>query len=101
MFVTDCFSVVHTPCRLHLGCTFIYITSSVESPRALGSVHGIGQTTASLARALGPAMATSLFAYTLQNDWLGGLGVYVVLVALSLCSLPLAYKLPENAWEHR
>jgi len=78
----------------------MYVTSSVKSPRALGSVHGVGQTAASLARAIGPAMATSLFAYTLQNDLLGGLGVYVALITISLSCLPLAHKLPEKAWEH-
>jgi len=46
-------------------------------------------------------MATSLFAYTLQNNWLGGFGVYVVLITISLCRLPLAGKLPEKAWEHK
>ena len=73
----------------------------MENPRALGSVHGIGQTAASLARAFGPATATSLFAYTLENDWLGGLGVYVVLITMSLCAMPFAYRLPEKAWEHK
>jgi len=45
-------------------------------------------------------VATSLFAFTLQNDWMGGLGVYVVLITISLCRMPLAYKLPEKEWEH-
>jgi len=88
-------------CRVEPGCLFLYVTSSVESSRALGSVNGIAQTSASLARALGPAMATSLFAFTLQTDWMGGLGVYVVLIAISLCRMPLAYKLPEKEWEHK
>lgn len=80
---------------------FLYITSSVESPRALGSVHGVGQTAASLTRGFGPATTTSLFAYTLQNDWLGGSGVYVVLITVVLCGMPLAYRLPEKVWEHK
>ena len=80
---------------------FLYITSSANNPRTLGSVLGIGHAAASLVRAVGPAMATSLFAYTLQNNWLGGLGVYVVLIAISLCRLPLAGKLPEKTWEHK
>jgi hypothetical protein len=91
----------HCSCSVDPGCAFLYVTSSVDNPRALGSVHGIGQTTASLVRAVGPAMATSLFAYTLQNDWLGGLGVYIVLITISLCGLPLAYKLPEEIWKHK
>ena len=80
------------------GCVFMYMTSSVDDPRALGSVNGIAQTAASLSRAVGPAMATTLFAYTLQNDWLGGLGVYVVFITISSCAFPLTYKLPEGAW---
>ena len=91
----------HCPCRVNPGCSFIYVTSSVMSPRALGSVNGIGQTGASLARGLGPVVATSLFAYTLENNWLGGLGVYLVLITISLCRMPLAYKLPEKEWEHK
>jgi len=73
----------------------------VETPRVLGSVRGIGQTGASLTRALGPAVATSLFAFTLENDWLGGLGVYIVLITIALCGIPLVYKLPEKEWEHK
>ena len=79
----------------------MYMTSSADNPRALGSVNGIAQTAASLARAVGPAISTTLFAYTLQNDWLGGLGIYVVFVTISLCVFPLAYKLPEEGWVHK
>ncbi|KAF9652374.1 MFS general substrate transporter [Thelephora ganbajun] len=87
--------------EMAFGCAFLYITSSVENPRALGSVLGIGQTTASLIRAGGPTMSTSLFVYTLENDWLGGAGVYVVLITLSIFGLPLARKLPQKAWEYK
>jgi len=67
----------------------------------LGSVHGVGQTGASLTRAVGPVVATSLFAFTLENNWLGGLGVYVVLIVITSCGIPLVYKLPEKEWEHK
>jgi len=77
------------------------MTSSVESSRVLGSVHGIGQTGASLTRAVGPVVATSLFAFTLENNWMGGFGVYVALIVISLCGMPLAYQLPEKEWEHK
>lgn len=78
----------------------MYMTSSVDNPRALGSVNSIAETAVSLTRAAGPAMATTLFAYTMQNDWLGGLGVYMVFVTLTLCIFPLTYELPEKAWKH-
>jgi len=64
-------------------------------------VYGISQTAASLAQALGPAVGTFRLAFTLRNDWLGGLGVYAVLITMSLWGIPLAYKLPEKAWEHK
>ena len=35
------------PRRVYIGCAFLYITSSVESPRALGSVNVTEQMTAS------------------------------------------------------
>ena len=79
----------------------MYTTSSVDDPRALGSANGVAQTTAAFARAAGPAIATSLFAYTLQNDWLGGLGVYLIFITMSVCAFPLAYELPKEAWEHK
>ena len=88
-------------CWARPGCAFMYMTSSVDNPRALGSMNGIAQTAASLTRAVGPATATTLFAYTLQNDWMGGLGVYVVFITIFLCIFPLAYKLPENGWVHK
>ena len=88
-------------CCTCLGCVFMYVTSSVDNPRALGSVNGIAQTAAALARAAGPAISTTLFAYTLQNDWLGRLGVYVIFVTISSCAFPLTYKLPEKAWEYK
>ena len=46
-------------------------------------------------------MISSLFAYTLQSGWLGGLGVYIVFMTIALCSTRLVYMLPEKAWEHR
>lgn len=91
----------HRSCCVDPGCAFLYVTSSVDNPRALGSVNGIGQTAASLVRMASPAMAASLFVYTLENYWLSGLGVYVVFIMISLCGLPLVYKLPEKTWEHK
>ena len=66
--------------RFHVPMLNLFI----RSPRALRSVHDFSQTAGSLARALGPAIATPLFAFTLQDDWLGGLGVYAVLITTSL-----------------
>ena len=46
----------------------MYVTSSVQNPRSLRALRGIGQTGASLARAVDLAISTSLSAYTLQHN---------------------------------
>ncbi|CAG8737494.1 8021_t:CDS:2, partial [Ambispora leptoticha] len=47
-------------------CVTILVTNSV-SPDVLGTVNGIGQTSASLARAVGPALGGMLWSWSLNN----------------------------------
>ncbi|TFY67352.1 hypothetical protein EVJ58_g1671 [Rhodofomes roseus] len=53
------------------GCVFMYITSSAPNRSSLGGTNGIGQLVAAFVRAVGPASATSLFAVSLEKNWLG------------------------------
>jgi len=85
---------------MSFGCAFIFLSSSVTNKRSLGSVNGVGQTTASIARTIGPATATSLFAFSLQNQLLGGNAVYLVLVAFSFVGLFCVLRLPRQPWAH-
>jgi len=82
------------------SCVFMYLTSSAPNKRSLGTIHGMAQTTASLARTIGPATATSLFAFSLQRQWLAGNAVYVILIAFSLVGMFCVLQLPRNAWTH-
>jgi hypothetical protein len=52
--------------------------------------------TASVVRAIGPATATSMFAYSLQHQLMGGYAVYIVLVVMTVFSVMLSAKLPES-----
>ncbi|OAX35437.1 MFS general substrate transporter [Rhizopogon vinicolor AM-OR11-026] len=79
------------------GCILMYITAAAPNKRSLGATNGLAQMTASIVRAFGPAASTSMFAYSLQHKLLGGYAVYVVLVTMSVFSLVLSIKLPENA----
>jgi hypothetical protein len=81
------------------ACIFIYITSSAPSPRALGTTHGLSQTAASFARTFGPAASTSLFAFSVKQNILGGSLVYVIMIILSVGSLFVASQLPSKAWD--
>jgi len=81
------------------GCVFIYINSSAPSKRSLGATNGMAQTTVSVIRAVGPAMATSLFAVSVERQLLGGNLVYAVFAAATCGCLCVAGPLPEEAWD--
>ncbi|KAJ4480158.1 major facilitator superfamily transporter [Lentinula aciculospora] len=81
------------------GAIFMYITASPPTKAALGATHGLSQTSASISRAVGPALSTSLFSLSVQENWLGGYAVYLIFGVLSVASVLLARQLPEEVWE--
>lgn len=92
--------VTNVPCQVNIaasGCIFMFITASSPNRRSLGATNGLAQTTVSIARAIGPAISTSFFAFSSEHNLLGGYAVYVVLFALSCTSLLFAKHLPEDA----
>ena len=76
----------------------MYVTSSAPSSRSLGAVNGIAQFVASVMRAIGPAASTSLFASSLEYNWLGGNFGYVVLVTMSVGIFFVSRPLPDSTW---
>ncbi|KAH7921287.1 MFS general substrate transporter [Leucogyrophana mollusca] len=78
------------------GTVFMFVTSSAPTKRSLGTINGMGQTLAAIARAVGPAMSTSLFAASKQFNLLGGNAVYVVLAVLATGLVYLASRLPDE-----
>jgi len=81
------------------GSIIMYVTASAPNKRSLGATNGLSQTTASIVRAVGPALSTSLFSYSVQHNILGGFGVYVLMATLSLCALVIATFLPAHLWD--
>ncbi|OAX37949.1 MFS general substrate transporter [Rhizopogon vinicolor AM-OR11-026] len=77
------------------GTIFVFITSSAPAKNLLGAINGLGQTTSSMARAFGPALATSLFAFSKEYNVLGGNAAYVVLIVLGGVLSWLGLQLPE------
>ncbi|KAH8985282.1 MFS general substrate transporter [Lactarius akahatsu] len=82
------------------GVIFMYISSAAPNKRSLGATNGVAQMMVSIQRAIGPAAAASLFAFSLENGILGGNFVYVVLLALVWVGLCVATQLPKNMWKH-
>ncbi|KAH8979733.1 MFS general substrate transporter [Lactarius akahatsu] len=75
------------------SAVFMYISSAAPNKRSLGATNGIAQTIVSIQRTVGPATAASLFAFSLDNNILGGNFAYVVLHAV--------VWLPRNTWKHK
>lgn len=76
----------------------MYVTSSAPSSRSLGAVNGVAQFLASVMRAIGPAASTSLFASSLEYNWLGGNLGYVVLIFMSIGIFFVSTPLPADTW---
>ncbi|KAF8813404.1 major facilitator superfamily transporter [Phlegmacium glaucopus] len=78
------------------GCIFMYVTEAAPSRSSLGAINGFAQTTASVARAVGPALSTSLYSFSVQHDLLGGYGVYAIFGLLATLSMFVAIQLPRQ-----
>ncbi|KAI0302856.1 MFS general substrate transporter [Multifurca ochricompacta] len=79
---------------------FMYISTAAPNKRSLGATNGLAQTVVSIQRAVGPAIAASLFAFSLENNILGGNFVYVVLLFFVYLGLHVAVQLPKETWNH-
>lgn len=81
---------------LAYGCIFMFITSVAPNKQSLGATNGVGQVVASVMRAIGPASSTSLFALSVERNWFGGYGVFLILIIGTCLALFLADKLPAD-----
>ncbi|KAF8305055.1 MFS general substrate transporter [Clavulina sp. PMI_390] len=78
------------------GCSFIFVTSSAPTPSHLGSINGLAQTIISFTRAIGPAGSTALFSLSNEKQWLGGYGIYAVMMGFTLVALRFIELLPDD-----
>jgi hypothetical protein len=78
----------------------MYVTAAAPSRRSLGATNGLAQTAVSIQRTVGPAAATALFAYSLENNvmGMGGNFAYAVLLLLVFIGLFAAIQLPTKTW---
>ncbi|QRV77494.1 major facilitator superfamily transporter [Ceratobasidium sp. AG-Ba] len=77
-------------------CNTLLITRASPSRRALGTVNGLAQMVASASRAIGPAATTSLFAFSIKSNILGGNLVWLVLGLVALVGVGAGLRLPSD-----
>ncbi|KAJ8593911.1 hypothetical protein M405DRAFT_560419 [Rhizopogon salebrosus TDB-379] len=75
---------------------FLIITNSAPAKNVLGAINGLGQTSASVAHAVGLASATSLFAFSKEHNVLNGNAVYIVFIVLTGGLRWLGSQLPDD-----
>ncbi|KAJ7833182.1 member of major facilitator superfamily multidrug-resistance, DHA1 sub-family [Mycena leptocephala] len=80
------------------GAIFIYISTAAPNRASLGATNGICQLSVSLMRAVGPAVANSLFSLSMEKGYFHGYMVYYVLMAVTCVALWVASQLPRQPW---
>lgn len=78
----------------------LHMASSASSPAILGTVNGAGQTAVSLARAIGPTGATSLFSFGVERGVWWGYSVFAIGVLGTCGAMVVARLLPDEDKEH-
>ncbi|KAG8750810.1 hypothetical protein FRC11_010034 [Ceratobasidium sp. 423] len=77
-------------------CNILLVTRSAPCKHSRGTVNGLAQMVASASRAVGPAMATSLFAFSVKSNILGGNLVWLVFSLVALMGVVSAYQIPAG-----
>ncbi|KAF8640235.1 hypothetical protein AX16_010131 [Volvariella volvacea WC 439] len=78
------------------GAIFIFISAASPNRASLGATNGLSQMSVSVMRAIGPALANSLFSLSIERNYLGGWLVYYILLLIVAISLFVASLLPDE-----
>ncbi|OAX40526.1 hypothetical protein K503DRAFT_798763 [Rhizopogon vinicolor AM-OR11-026] len=71
---------------------FMFITGSALAKNVLGAINGLGQTSAALARAFGPALATSLFAFSKEHNVLNICHLHHICLWIAIAGIAIATR---------
>ena len=80
---------------------FIFIAAAAPNKASLGATNGLAQASVSIVRAVGPALANSLYSLSIDEDhhYMNGGLVYYVTVVLCLCAIWMGSLLPSHPLE--
>ncbi|CAE6466404.1 unnamed protein product [Rhizoctonia solani] len=77
-------------------CNMLLVTRSAPCRRSLGAVNGLAQMVANASRAVGPVLATSLFAFSVKSDILGGNLIWLLLSLVALLGVAATCQIPTD-----
>ncbi|KAG8698105.1 hypothetical protein FRC09_007431 [Ceratobasidium sp. 395] len=79
MVLVGVYAVVSCASPISFCCLLLFISNAPPDHLSLGATNGLAQTSASIMRAIGPAITTSLFALSAGSSTKGTLMVYLIL----------------------
>jgi len=88
--------VISLALSMAYSAIFIFIVAASPNRASLGATNGLSQVMVSITRAIGPAIATSMFSLSMEHGYLGGYLVYLILLALGTLALGVGSLLPRN-----
>ena len=81
------------------GAVFIFIAAAAPNKASLGTTNGFAQLPVSIVRAVGPALASSMYSLSIDEDHHYMNLVYYVTVALSLGAIWVGSLLPKHPYK--
>ncbi|KAG2153126.1 MFS general substrate transporter [Suillus bovinus] len=96
MYALLCQLILIVTWDMAFAAALMFVTTSAPAKNVLGSVNGLCQSSGSIARALAPALTTSLFAFSKEHNILNGNAVYVFLIIMSGTLRWLGSQLPDE-----
>ncbi|TFY65498.1 hypothetical protein EVG20_g5566 [Dentipellis fragilis] len=81
---------------LSYSLSMILVKDSAPSPAALGTTNGLVQAAMCFTRAFAPALASSLFALSIDNNILGGYFWVVIMVAVSIAGTLVSKRIERG-----
>jgi len=83
------------------GAIFIFIAAAAPNKASLGATNGFAQLSVASVRAIGPALASSIYSLSIDetHHYMNGGLVYYVTVALSLGAIWMGSLLPKYPWK--
>ena len=77
---------------------YIFVAAAAPNKASLGATNGFAQVSVSIVRAIGPALASSLYSLSIDEDhhYMNGGLVYYVTVALSFGAIWMGSLLPKD-----
>jgi len=83
------------------GAVSIFIATASPNKASLGATNGLAQLSVAIMRAIGPALVSSIYSLSIDEDhhYMNGGLVYYMTVTVSLGAIWVGSLLPRNPWK--